>query len=1016
MMRFSQTKDNERKRSFLLYQIVDNTGSMGQSCTSGREASSEVRATANLSCGPETVRIGVIGDYDNATPGCYNGGWSLCQANISNEDLESWFQTFMKPCGGRGAPEAYKTALNMLLKEEPGLVFLYLDAVPHGFNSITFQNTGELDDEGKKEYAFLQNKNMITDWDTLVRTVKSSGFQFVTLSTHGDTKFIDIWADLGYVVHIKNYDARTITNTTLKVMYAFLNQPQDRSIEYHYKGNDGKRKTTNTIQSEYKIDIDVRLKSAMPTEVLEVFEMLLDAKKPRNVLTLMTSPILGKFWRLICGKYKFMDECKYDVRCQHVQNLLSKSMNSDALTSSEKAQMKEWIDQSHDNTPHIRFMINRVLNSQDQKALVLVLPNELKGTVKLDDVLELGRGGSNFNELGRLIVSLVPSQEEKFYLPDDKSKTPDFLPLFGLKTSEIFQLIGNLLSPGLLFGQVLSLMGAVLALPNKYLGQLAHQYLLEKRGQWINWSIKSDGTQQYPVFWSYNFMRFLNLVPDELLVTNEIEFRDHYIRSGKIIYNRDATISLVVPLIDESLRLNVTWKRLCPGCNQYRCFTIYPGDSEICGHCIYLNDQKHIDDHVERGLDTNPANIKEKVDGKTFWTQCHTCKSNYGVTCTEWLNVRPKCHNCRNNLKPEFVQCCCCLHKYCSPGNSGLRAVQEEIKYYLSRDEKEKAAFLENDLKNNRFRCPRCVENPSSMIKDVEIKIKDLIEENPQLSTLIPNYNALVRTKVKVWQRINNTRDAQDEKMEEDVKIDYLFYRGYMIHNPKDVVKKFVDTLLNNSGFAPCQLCIEDCPVRNIELACGTCQNRICKECSNNWYSQVKIGEIVSHCHTVCPFCKTPPKYSLIGTYDLGKLRNVRPTRLNRRPMCEWDPRTIYASCKECFKVVEALDRNCARVAPNIQNFICNPCREQNRKNEEKVNLENAPEAECKACPGCGQLYQRSSGCNHMTCSQDCHDEAVHWCYVCGQGGEELDGEYVAYDNETIYDHMANCGGIFPDY
>ena len=39
--------------------------------------------------------------------------------------------------------------------------------------------------------------------------------------------------------------------------------------------------------------------------------------------------------------------------------------------------------------------------------------------------------------------------------------------------------------------------------------------------------------------------------------------------------------------------------------------------------------------------------------------------------------------------------------------------------------------------------------------------------------------------------------------------------------------------------------------------------------------------------------------------------------------------------------------------------------------------------------------------CNHMTCV--CGE---HWCWPCGEGG---------FDHDSIYDHMSNCKGVFPD-
>jgi len=67
------------------------------------------------------------------------------------------------------------------------------------------------------------------------------------------------------------------------------------------------------------------------------------------------------------------------------------------LNDSDKKILKEWIDLSHDETPQIRTDISKAIAGSKT---FLTLPEELRGTVSLDDVLELGRGGGNFKELG----------------------------------------------------------------------------------------------------------------------------------------------------------------------------------------------------------------------------------------------------------------------------------------------------------------------------------------------------------------------------------------------------------------------------------------------------------------------------------------------------------------------------------------------------------------------------------------------------------------------------------------
>lgn len=72
-------------------------------------------------------------------------------------------------------------------------------------------------------------------------------------------------------------------------------------------------------------------------------------------------------------------------------------------------------------------------------------------------------------------------------------------------------------------------MAAILALPNKQLGEIASNFLQDNKGKWINWELKEeDESQKFPVFWSINFIRLLKLCPNVQLTDEEIKFRDNY--------------------------------------------------------------------------------------------------------------------------------------------------------------------------------------------------------------------------------------------------------------------------------------------------------------------------------------------------------------------------------------------------------------------------------------------------------------------------------------------------------
>lgn len=114
----------------------------------------------------------------------------------------------------------------------------------------------------------------------------------------------------------------------------------------------------------------------------------------------------------------------------------------------------------------------------------------------------------------------------------------------------------------------------------------------------------------------------------------------------KIITNHNSELDVQVPTIIADSRSDVTWKRYCNpdnnGCGHMRCFSIFPGDSEVCGICISTQDTELVQNAIKRNFETDPKKIYEKNE-KSNWVQCKTCCANYGVTSIQNLNVRAKC-------------------------------------------------------------------------------------------------------------------------------------------------------------------------------------------------------------------------------------------------------------------------------------------------------------------------------------------------------------------------------------
>jgi hypothetical protein len=138
----------------------------------------------------------------------------------SHDEVTRFMNTYVQNMGGGGTPEAYKTAFNHIVEMKPSIAFILCDAVPHG------TTPPDLDNEGKKEEKYLNDRGMITDWDTLCATVKSLGIEVVIFLTASDQKTIDVWNKMGTVICMKANSSTAITNAMMWTFNALTKQPQ----------------------------------------------------------------------------------------------------------------------------------------------------------------------------------------------------------------------------------------------------------------------------------------------------------------------------------------------------------------------------------------------------------------------------------------------------------------------------------------------------------------------------------------------------------------------------------------------------------------------------------------------------------------------------------------------------------------------------------------------------------------------------------------------------------------------
>jgi hypothetical protein len=987
-----------------LYFLVDNTGSMGETCAGIGKVISQIIAMFGL-VNKDDIRITlcVIGDYDTATPNHKEGGWAYLAPKSSLDELKSFLNSYCQAFGGGGCPEAYMTGFNKLLLQfkENGLdemtdhvniVFNLCDAVPHGTN-------GTFDTEGKLEQAYLRSNSMIGNWSELCRELMSKATVCTFLTTQ-DTCTTKIWEQVGTVQYIKP-NQNDIANLLMGTMNQLFGLPMTASTS---------SPTTFKFPQMFQTDTSMAIALSDPEAVLGVFEFLLDPKKPETVMSLTTNCTIGKFYRHVCGK--LLNDPRYADRCQSILDLVSSCVG--LLSPDMQATFKEWNNASHDQTQMVRKLCQDALDRGATRFLVL---NPLFKTASIVELLDFARSGQ-FGKLLDCVSNMELAQRDTYALPDDDTVAPDYIPLDGCKKGTVMSMIANLIERGNLFPRQATFMVAILCLNNTYLKEIALEYLTEHIGKWINWELDEKKTQKFPLFWSLAFIRLLKLAPNNVLTLEERDFRDHYLQVAKIVTNHQTTIDIVTARQFKELYPFATWKRKCASCGQKRCFTIFPGTSLSCGICLSVQSARET-----LSLDSPylcPGTVIEDSEDKSCWAQC-SCGSNYTVTCPSQLNVNPKCHFCRHGETVPNIQCCTCLGFYLNPDGSA----KDAMAYALSVEpEGPRRDLLTKVTQEQKFVCPRCMTSTdkSSQTSTFNVTVCDLIAENRQLTRKLPigPYHTLMDPKRKIWERVLECKPVEKEDAVNDEQSNPLTWKRFHIHKSDEVAYRAITLLTDHSGFVTCSLCVSDVQVQNMIPACGNCNTRICKKCVTSWYSQVKIGQIVSQAQCHCPFCKAVPIFDRMRTLEMGAfelrlIRNLRETKQNKGQTCDWDPQTIYGFCRCCLHLKPVMERECARGdLPVVHNFVCETCRTQRQMDADAravVLLENGSGStpshqQVKECPKCKTMVERTGGCNHITCH--C---GSHWCWTCCNNTSS-DGE--TFDENTIYDHMADCGGIFP--
>ncbi len=201
-------------------------------------------------------------------------------------------------------------------------------------------------------------------------------------------------------------------------------------------------------------------------------------------------------------------------------------------------------------------------------------------------------------------------------------------------------------------------------------------------------------------------------------------------------------------------------------------------------------------------------------------------------------------------------------------------------------------------------------------------------------------------------------------KNDSEISMQYAHYsvsHNIIIPNKTicDIMQKFRDIFLKNEiAFPPvikvtdfvCEICYENCEKKDIHYGCG---HFFCGECHTSFREIPKPGKIFNSNTWNCPLCR----FVTVEKHDDKRVVEY----FMKYP--EGTPIKHGARCCEMCTVIFASPLGCGDNSENIPK-LCEECR---------------PVENITKCPNCISPYERTSGCDHITCPT-CDN---HFCHVC---------------------------------
>lgn len=952
--------------------VLDWTSSMGEACESLSKTLMELSFVLDILCGKDySFNVIAYGDY------C-DGMERVLQARYEHVCGKEGVKKFVKslhPSGGGDSPEACKTALNelkrMLPKLDNPLVVHYTDASPHTCITVGDNYEKEMCKVDMFDWMLLSrqfdNVPFFTIFLTDSRCLKHDTSMGMYASKVVHNSSMRMYQLLGQVLPLTDKSSKAITKMTMSLILSLMGQPEEfdmidkiysRQLSFdseshlgfrkfvHEAIDLGKSKELSKYSSLFHRDLKqipklYALEESFRDLSFEAMEYLI----ANNVMAIVENPVFGALWRRMCTD-------KTNKSMEQLCNKMSLMCSGTSrLANDDKTTLRAFIDASYNQVDEINALI---ASGRSEKVYILdvhrkeELPSrdEIKSLFHAPLPKTLKTIQLVLSKLTLVDSSKHPPDEDgcHMYIPDD------------LDDKNVFALLTNLMSPGLLASKKTSALLAILIYlsRNKTLFNLSLKFLNDIRGTWIP-SIEDVASS--PEILNSAFFSLVVQVP-ELLTAKELDLFSLLHKMHRVRQAKTLPLTLVCGFTPTKVNTVADYKRCCIKCDIRRSTSIMVGD--VCGLCIFRSETSEVD--IEPDAD-------EPEGDKSHMVQCSNCQGIYATVNPSQLKVKPKCHYCRVHQPSPCSICKNCKNKFVLPTST--------------------------DRHDNYIcgHCASCASNDDKCLETLEVPFQELAKQFRVFATSLGlnyEFQHLLFDNMsffKVWNIAGkNMIKKRSERGEDDKAIG--FWNGKRIHNFKVLLDSIEEEVYSKPLFRTCNICFEEKHISLISNSfCGNCNNLACNDCLFEWYSGNQKGCIYTQSMSLCAFCKCVPKYSVLKKFNPAMLH------IPGRKTFDFQPNLIYGWCKVCCKLSEAGNRECGNECDlMIRNFTCEVCTSHN---QDFV----VDETTTKACPSCKVATFKPFGCDHMHCTM-CD---THWCWKCKKI------ESLA----SIYDHMnAEHGGI----